>query len=158
MRRNMHVRKLNPHNMAEVKQCEDALQGKPHLDPEVFTYPATSILVAEDGVSRVFQPIQTCYMIETIGYDPSVPDLSLAFAMKQFTSIAVWEANNAGIGEIYYLGTNEGTNLLALNNGYEEVCCKVFRLKVRHPNLRKEIPAAGETGEMGSHAKNPHTD
>lgn len=144
MRRNFHIRKLNRTDILEVADCAATLKDKSGLDPDVFTYPATAILVAEDGKDKVYQPVQTCFVLETLGYHEGISDQSLALAMKQFTSILMWEMSEKGIGETYFLGTNEETNTFALNNGYEEVTYKVFRLRRQRP----QSPANSE----GSHA------
>lgn len=149
MRHNFHVRRLNLHDMAEVKDCERALAGKPGLDAEVLAYPATVILVAEDGKDKIYLPVQTCFFMETLGYQDA-NDTALALAMKQFTSILVWEMGEKGTGEMYFLGNNEKTNAFALNNGFEEVPYKVFRLKRQRP----QSLAISE----GSHNEGNHKD
>jgi hypothetical protein len=130
VRKNMHVRKINPHSMIETKAAELALQDKPGLDPLIFTYPATTILVAEDGTDKVFMPVQTCYIMETLGYKEGISNLSLAAAMKQFVSVLVWESGKSGFGELLFLGNNEETNKFAENNDFEELPYKCYRLKV----------------------------
>jgi hypothetical protein len=138
----MHIRKLSV-GFQDIQQCEDALRGKDGLDPDVLAYPATTILVAEDGQNSAYMPIQTCYVMETLGFKDGTPDLALASAMKQFVSILVWEARKNGIGEILFLGNNEQTNAFALNNSFEEVPYKVFRLKT----ARAENPSSGQADE-----------
>ena len=146
MRRNFHIRRLNIHDPLEVKDCEQAFRDKHGLDPEVLTYPSTAILVAEDGKDKVYLPVQTCFVMETLGYHEAISNLSLALAMKQLTSILVWEMGEKGIGEMYFLGSNEETNSFALQNGFEEVPYKVLRLK-------RQRPQSSTKGE-GSHESN----
>ncbi len=124
----MHVRKLKQ-SFTDIQNCQAALQGKPGLDADVLAYPATTILVAEDGKDTVFMPVQTAFLFETMGYKEGISDLALASAMKLFTQILVWEGRKAGHGELYFIGTNEETNQFALNNGFEEVKYRVFRLR-----------------------------
>lgn len=133
MRRNFHIRRLNPLDTEEVADCIRSLTGKAGFDPSILSYPNTVILVAEDGKDKVYQPVQTCYFLETLGYHESISEHSLALAMKQFTSILMWEMAEKGIGEMYFLGSNDDTNAFALQNQFEEVNYKVFRLKRQRP-------------------------
>jgi hypothetical protein len=144
----MHIRKLTV-GLKDIANCEAALKGKPGLDPEVLGYPATTILVAEDGVDTVYMPVQTCYVLETLGYEDGTKDFALAQAMKQFVSILVWEARKNGIGEVLFLGNNADTNTFALNNGFEELPYKCYRLRSSDPNRE---PIKGEGSHEDTHS------
>ena len=145
MRRNFHCRKLYP-TIKDINSCREALQGKDALDTDVLAYPATTVLVAEDGKDQVFMPVQVCYLMETLGYK-DVSDVALASAMKQFVSILVWEGRKAGHGELLFLGNNEQTNAFALNNGFELIEYQVYR-------LRHEATQVLNGNDGGSHESN----
>ena len=127
-RRNMHIRKLSA-GFKDQEKCAKALTGRYATDDTFLNYPSTTVLVAEDGIDSVYMPVQTVYFMETMGYLKGTSNITLAKAMKQFVSILVWESRRAGHGELYFVGNKEETNTFAMNNGFEELPYKVFRLK-----------------------------
>ena len=141
-RRNMHIRKLSA-GFKDQEKCAKALTGRYATDDTFLNYPSTTILVAEDGKDSVYMPVQTVYLMETMGIPPGTPDIAIAKAMKQFVSILVWESRKVGQGEILFFGNNQQTIDFACNNNFEEMPFKIYRL--RH----EATPVTGEEEQYG---------
>lgn len=133
----MHVRKLSQ-GFTDIEKCAASFVGRHATDDKFLHYPATTVLVAEDGKDSVYMPVQTCLVPETIGYQEGISNISLAKAMQQLISVLVWEARRLGIGELIFYGNNQQTIDFACNNGFEEMPWKVYRLKVNEPNGDEE--------------------
>lgn len=134
MRKHILVRPFNKFSDSEVKKAEESfnsVKAISALDPSVFSYPATQILVAESDKPILFMPVQTTYMLESLGPTVEASDLEIAAALKQMTQVIHWEACKAGIGEYYMLCSHQRTQDFAQMHGYEEVLMKIYRRKVR---------------------------
>lgn len=132
--KNILVRPFNRFSDAEVKKAEESFKSVKAinaLDGDVFTYPATQILVAESDKPILFMPVQTTYMMESLGPTVEASDLEIASALKQMTQVLHWEAHKAGIGEFYFLCSHERTQKFAQMHDYEEVPMKIYRRKVK---------------------------
>jgi len=70
-------------------------------------------------------------MMESIATRPGASKLEIAEAMKELTQQFVTQAHSRGAGEIYFLGTDEGTDQLATNQIFEKLPYSVYRLKVK---------------------------
>lgn len=101
------------------------------FDPAVMKRSTTLVLAAYDksGV-LAYQPVQTVFMLEGLAPRPGEDKRKIAGCMKEFTQALVTQCHLKDIGEVYFLGTEEGTNAMATNHVFEEVPLKVFRLKV----------------------------
>jgi hypothetical protein len=126
---------LNPIELEEFQEAYKVCNG--YLGPE-STYPETTILVGETGDSKLFQPVQTCYVLGSIGYSSSVSRLQLASAMRQIVLTLAWESRKVGRGDIYFVGGHCDTEAFAAANGFELVEEPVYRLRLKYPKV--EVP------------------
>jgi hypothetical protein len=106
----------------------------PHgdFDPETpkFRSSRTWCAYDKDG-PLVFQTIQQPLMLESLAPRPGATKEQIAVAMKELTQNAITQAHIGGAGEIYFMGSDEGTNALAMNQIFEEVPGKMYRLKIK---------------------------
>ena len=70
-------------------------------------------------------------MLESLAPRPGATKEQVAVAMKELTQNAITQASLAGAGEVYFLGSNEGTDALATNQIFEKLPYSVFRLKLK---------------------------
>ena len=106
----------------------------PHgeFDPQVPLFPSSTTWCAYDKDGPlVFETIQRPLMLETLAPRPGATKEQVALAMKELTQNAITLAHTAGAGEIYYLGSEEGTDAMATNQIFEELKFKVYRLKIK---------------------------
>ena len=102
------------------------------FDPQVPLFPSSTTWCAYDKDGPlVFQTIQRPLMLETLAPRPGATKEQVALAMKELTQNAITTAHVLGAGEIYYLGSDDGTDALATNHIFEELPYKVFRVKIR---------------------------
>lgn len=114
---------------AELEQFQDAYKSSNgELGPEA-TYPDTFFLVAENGEPLLFQPIQNCFVMGSLGYG-AVTNLQLAQAMRQITQILAWESRKLGRGDIYFVGGHPESDRFAAQNGFELIDKPVYRLRL----------------------------
>lgn len=101
-----------------------------YLDIDVLGYPTTKVL---KGVSKnknvLFMPIQLAYILESLALNPGATKHEITVALRQIVSQLRFNAKEAGIGEIYFLGSNEHTNEFASKHDFIELPWKVYRMK-----------------------------
>lgn len=102
------------------------------FDAQVPLFPSSTTWCAYDKDGPlVFQTIQRPIMLESLAPRPGASKEQVALAMKELTQNAITQAHLTGAGEIYFLGSEEGTDAMAQNQIFEEVKMKVYRVKVR---------------------------
>jgi hypothetical protein len=104
------------------------------LDPEVLGYPTTVVLKAhKDGKNIVFLPIQSVFMLESLGIlrDNAGSIGDIAVALKELVQVVRYEATKSGVRELYMLCSEPSTVKFAEHNGFERVNIPVFRMKVK---------------------------
>jgi hypothetical protein len=63
---------------------------------------------------------------------PGATKLQIATAMKELFQETVTQAHLKGVGEIYFLGTQDGTNHMTTNQEvFEKLPWSVYRVKIR---------------------------
>lgn len=103
------------------------------FDPEVPKYPSTVTWCAYDKDGPLaFLPIQQPLMLESLAVRPGATKLQIASALKELTQATVTQAHIKGAGEIYYLGTDDDTDVLATNQIFEQLPYKVFRVRIKN--------------------------
>jgi hypothetical protein len=101
------------------------------FDPEVVKFPSTFVLCAYDKTGALaYQPVQQAFIMDAFAGRPGLSKLETAAAMKEFTQELVTQAHIKGVGEIYFIGTESGTNDMAKGSVFDELPFKVFRLKI----------------------------
>lgn len=102
------------------------------FDPEVPRYKSSTTWCAYDKDGPlVFQTLQRPIMLESLAPRPGATKEQVAVAMKELTQNAITQAHLGGAGEIYFLGSEEGTNALATNQIFEKLPFKVYRVRIK---------------------------
>lgn len=103
------------------------------FDPEVAKSPSTFVLCAYDKTGAVaYQPVQQVFMMDSYAGRPGNTKLLTAAAMKELFQETVTQAHIKGVSEIYYLGTEKGTDAMTTKHVFEELPYRVFRVKVKN--------------------------
>jgi hypothetical protein len=130
--RDIQIRVLKQ-TIEEADACANALSDKSAInlvDPAVLTYPATTTLVAASDKPKLFMPVQTCYVLESLGAAEGATDREIALSLKNMLAVVGWEARKAGHGEVYFLCSHEPTQQFAERHGFEKLNIPVFRMKL----------------------------
>lgn len=128
--KNIYTRPFNGASSQEVELFKESFKANDaELGPEVL-YPDTKFIVAESDQPLLFVPVQSVYMMGSLGHK-DVPPLQLATAMRQVVATLVWESRKQGRGDIYFVGGNEHSDTFAENNGFERVDKPVFRMRLK---------------------------
>jgi hypothetical protein len=102
-----------------------------YFDPEVLSYPTTrTLLLHTDTKNILYMPVQRVMMLESLAINPKAEKHEVAASIRTAITSLILSAQNDGIGELYFLGTNEKTNEFARRHNLEEMKWKVFRKKV----------------------------
>lgn len=102
------------------------------FDASVLAYPGTFTICAYNKERNVlYMPVQQPFMLESLGINPDASAEESAFAIAEATREVIMQAHIKGVGEIYFLGSNEKTNAFATKHGFEEVPFKVYRMKLQ---------------------------
>lgn len=103
-----------------------------YFDQNVLRYPSTVYFVAGTKEKRImYMPIQSVLMLESLAVDPKASNHEVAVALRTIFQNAQLLAQQAGIGEIYFLGTNERTNQFAERHGFQEVPWKAYKIPAK---------------------------
>lgn len=106
--------------------------SKGNFDSEPARFPSSRTWCAYDKDGPlVYQTIQQPLMLESLAPRPGATKEQIAVAMKELTQNAITQAHLGGSGEIYFVGSDEATNDLAMSQIFEEVPGKVFRAKLK---------------------------
>ena len=101
------------------------------FDPEVAKRSTTLVLAAYDKTGVLaYQPVQQVFMLEALAPRPGEDKLRIAAAMKEFTQAIVTQCHLKDIGEVYFLGTDAGTDAMATNHAFEKLPYSVYRMRV----------------------------
>lgn len=124
----------------DISQLNEWIQNgdRNYFDPDCMTYATTTMLLAHNDKSVVAMPVQTVLMLESLAVNPAATNHEVAVGLREIVSNLVLQAQQRGIGELYFLGTNEDTNQFAKRHEFTELPWKVHRLK---------IPRLGENNE-----------
>lgn len=102
------------------------------FDTAVLTYPTTFTICVYNKLKNIlYMPVQQAFFLESLAINPEAKPEEIAFGLAEAAREAVMQAHLKGVGEVYFLGSNESTNKFAVKNGFEEVPFKLYRLKVR---------------------------
>ena len=103
------------------------------FDPEVARSPSTLVLCAYDKTGPVaYQPVQQVFMMDSYSGRPGNTKLQTAAAMRALFQETVTQAHIKGVSEIYYLGTEPGTDAMTTNHVFEKLPYSVYRVKVKN--------------------------
>lgn len=131
MSKRVFVRPIRPE---ESQQFFDWAQENPknEFDSEVPKFPSSRTWCAYDSDGPlVYQTVQQPLMLESLATRPGATPLQVASSMKELTQNAVTQAHIAGVGEIYFLGSDSATDEFAANKIFERVNFPVYRVKIK---------------------------
>lgn len=101
------------------------------FDPAVPKYPTTFVLCAYDKDGPLaYMPVQQVFMMDSVATRPGTSKGQIAMALKEFTQALVTQAHIKGVGEIYFLATEAGTNKMAGNQLFEKLPYEAYRVKI----------------------------
>ena len=102
------------------------------FDPQVPLFNSTRTWCAYDKDGPlVYQTVQRPLMLESLAPRPGTTKEQVAIAMKELTQNAITQAHLGGSGEIYFLGTEDGTNNMATNQIFTKLPYSVYRAKLK---------------------------
>jgi len=131
MRGLVYVRPAKPE---DAKAFYDWSMENPsnEFDPEVARTPSTFVLCAYDKDGPLaYQPVQQVFMMDSFASRPGATKFQNAKALETLFQTTVTQAHVKGVGEIYYLSTEPGTDNLTKNHAFEELPYKVYRAKIK---------------------------
>lgn len=131
MRNHTMVRPAKPEEAGKFFEWAESTPNN-EFDPEVPRYPSTVTLCAYDKDGPVvFMPIQQPFVMDALAVKPGAEKADVAVALRELLHAAVTQAHIKGIGEIYFLGTEDGTDHIAENQLFEKLPYTVYRLKLK---------------------------
>ncbi len=101
------------------------------LDPKIFDYPSLAVLASHrNGTVFTYLPVQTVAMLESVGINPEANGNDVATGLMESVKATALLAHNQGIREVYYLSSDDAVDAGAKAMGFEELTCKVWRLRI----------------------------
>ena len=102
------------------------------FDQATLYFPTTCTLCAYDKEGPIaFLPVQAPFMMESFAPKPGISKLQAAAAFKELTQYLVSQAHLRGVGEIYFLGSDDETNEWASGRIFEKLPYHVYRVKIK---------------------------
>ena len=126
------IRAIRPDESQTFFDWAKENEDKSEFDPAVPLFPSSVTWCAYDKEGPLaYQTVQQPLMLESLAPRPGNTPAQNAQAMKELTKNAVTQANLKGVGEIYFLGSNEATDTFATNHIFERVDMPVYRIKLQ---------------------------
>lgn len=136
MRNHIFVRPARPTDAKVFAEWSRSTESN-EWDPLVAKCPTTVTLAAYDQSGPlVFMPVQQPMMLDSLAVRPGLSKREVARSIKALVETTAMLAATKGVGEIYFLGTEEGTDLFAENRMFERLPWPVYRVKLA--NLERE--------------------
>jgi len=133
MRRHVFVRPARKEEAGDFLNWSVANKDKNGFDPNAPLHSTSFVLAAYDKTGVLaYQPVQNPFFLEGIAVRPGLDKRQVAECLKEFTQFCVSQGHIKGVGEIYFLGTDEGTDALAENHVFEKLPYTVYRLKLKN--------------------------
>jgi hypothetical protein len=131
LRRHLYTRPATQQDLEKFIQWSAATPNN-GFDPDVPAYPSTITWCAYDSEGPLaFMPVQAPLMLDSLATRPGATKLEIAAALKELTQNAVTQCHIRGAGELYFLGSDKGTNFMAENQIFEKTDFTVYRLKIK---------------------------
>lgn len=135
MRRWIFIRPAKPEDAEQFLEWSLATKGN-EFDPAAAKHASTITLCAYDQTGPLAylplqQPIMQPFFLESLAARPGLTKAETAAVLKEFMQAAVTLAEIKGVGEIYFLGTEEGTDAMAANQMFEKLPYTVYRVRVK---------------------------
>lgn len=132
--RNLWTRWLRDTDIPLMKEWIERIREKNLFDPAILTYPSLKVMVAEErngeAKPKMFLPIQTCFVLESLAPEPDTEGMGEAQALKLLLNSVLLKAQENGIGEVYFLCKDESVLRIAEKNGFERVEIPLVRMKL----------------------------
>lgn len=102
------------------------------FDEQVPLFPSSTTWCAYDHDGPLaYQTLQQPLFLESLAPRPGASKIEIALALKELTQNAITLAHSRGCGEVYFLGSDEDTDKLAVNQIFERVNLPLFRVKLK---------------------------
>jgi len=102
------------------------------FDPEVARQRSTTTFCAFDNSGPLaYVPFARPIVLDSFAPRPGLDPRLAARTMKAITQTAVTHAAMVGAGEIMFLGVEDSVPKFALNQIYEELPWKLYRVKIK---------------------------
>jgi N-acetylglutamate synthase-like GNAT family acetyltransferase len=130
------------------------------LDPTIFGYPQTTVLVAHTNKPVAALPVQLTMTLESLAFPPGASVTQKAAALAQLIKSAVYLARDKKIAELYFYTTDDSIAEFAKSHHFEEIQARTLRLRVSDLEDATKSIAGGTgssraVGRPGDHGSEP---
>jgi hypothetical protein len=100
------------------------------LDPTIFGYPQTTVLVAHNNKPIAALPVQLTMTLESLAFPPGASRHQKAAALAQLIKSAVYLARDKKIAELYFYTTDDSIAEFAQAHHFKEIHARTLRLRI----------------------------
>jgi hypothetical protein len=123
---------VRPFRDGDFEKLITWVNRNPAWDKSILKYPTSFALVGFNNTGTLgFLPVQKAMIMEAMGFHPLCTDPQKALVMKELTQTLITQCYMQGLGEIYFLGSDEGTNKFAEHQGFKRMEWPIYRLRVQ---------------------------
>ena len=122
---------VRPYRPADLEKLVSWGSVNKAWDSKILTYPSSFGLAAFNNTGTLgFLPVQRPLVMEAMGFHPLTTDSQKALVMKELTHALIFDAYLLGSGEIYFMGSDNGTNDFAERQGFKKLDMPMYRVRV----------------------------
>lgn len=122
---------VRPFRESDLAKLISWSKANPSWDANILKYPSTFILVAFNNSGVLgFLPVQKAMVMEAMSFHPLTTDSQKALVMKELTHELIMQTYVQGSGEIYFLGSDSGTNDFAERQTFKRMEWPAYRMRV----------------------------
>jgi N-acetylglutamate synthase-like GNAT family acetyltransferase len=114
------------------------------LDPTIFGYPQTTVLVAHTNKPVAALPVQLTMTLESLAFPPGASRHQKAAALAQLIKSAVYLARDKKIAELYFYTTDDSIAEFAKSHHFEEIQARTLRLRISNLEDATKSVAGGK--------------
>lgn len=122
---------VRPFRQGEIEKLVSWGSVNPAWDSRIINYPSSFALAAFNNSGTLgFLPVQRPLVMEAMGFHPLTTDTQKALVMKELTHGLILQAYALGAGEIYFMGSDNGTNDFAERQGFKKIDMPMYRVRI----------------------------
>ena len=122
---------VRPFRQGDLEKLVAWGSANPAWDAKILNYGSSFALAAYNNSGTLgFLPVQRPLVMEAMGFHPLTTDPQKALVMKELTHALILQAYGYGAGEIYFMGSDSGTNDFAQRQGFTRLDVPMYRVRL----------------------------
>lgn len=126
----LNTRMARPEDAPNILEWQKQTSGG-KFDQDVLNYPTLQVLCSYNSTPVAYLLTHKALILEATAINPEISELESAQALRDLVKAAQLLASQAGVKEIYFLGTDDRLNAMAEKHNFEKKDLPVFMMKLK---------------------------